>query len=195
MGRTSRPDLAVFNELNDSERASGVKTPWKLRYELIKEHFPIAERIDWRKAFQDLDLYGRLIRDILENDQKANAKGPRSGFNQEEARARFRQFAGDDYTQLPFVEAFRILAGPRSIRHLQYKLNMKRNSVWKLKAGIKEPDLYTIEQVAKAFNKDPSYFVEYRVAVILGALGDQMSMAPEMTVDLYRRIQRKSVSK
>lgn len=194
MARTSRPELAVFIELNDEEKRTKVKTPWKVRYELIKEHFPVAERIDWRKAFQDLDLYGRLIRDILEDDQKAVPKGQRTPFDIDQAKARFRQFAGDDYTLLPFDQAFDNLCGNRSFRHLMSKLDMPRMSVWRLKAGVKEPDLYTIEQVAKAFDKDPSYFLEYRIATILGALGDQMDMAPEMTVDLYRRIHRKKVA-
>lgn len=194
MARTSRPELAVFIELNQLEKSTGHKTPWKDRYALIVHHFPMAERIDWRKAFRDLDLYGRLLRDILENDQKTEARpGPRPSFDHGLARDRLRQFAGDDFTQLPFVQAFRVLAGNRSIRHLETKLDMTRGVVWKLKAGLKEPDLYTMERVAKAFHKDPSYFVEYRIAYIMGALGDQMEQAPEMTVDLYRRLQRKQV--
>lgn len=195
MPRSSRPELADFNELNAKEKVSGIKTPWSERYALIKQYFPASVVYDWRKAFQNQDdpIYARIIRDILENDQKGDGKGPRPPFDPEKARARLRQFSGDDYTALPFVDAFRNLAGQRSIRHLQHKLDMSRGTVWKLKQGLKEPDLWTLERVADAFHKHPSYFVEYRIYYILGALGDQMDMAPEMTVDLYRRLQRKKV--
>lgn len=199
MARTPRPELAVFHELNAKEKATGIKTPWKDRYALIREYFPVAVRFDWRKAFQDYDdpLYGRIIRDILEHDQKALNK-ERQPFDPDQAKARLRQLSGDDYTSLPFVEAFGVLAGKRSIRHIQTKfencgLDVSRGTVWKLKNGLKEPDLYTLEKIAEAFNKHPSYFVEYRIYYILGALGDQMDMAPELTVDLYRRLQRKKV--
>lgn len=195
MARVPRPEVQAFIQINKEEKAAGKKMPWKDRYALILEHFPIADRLDWKEALRDVDLYGRVLKDILRMDQ-ANEEwagpGPRPVLDQQRARERLRQFMGDDYSYLPFREAFDVLAGDRSIRHLANKIGFGAHNTWNLKNGHKEPDLYTLEVIAKAFNKDPSYFVEYRIAYVLGALGDQMSTNPEMTVDLYRKLRGKN---
>lgn len=193
MARTStRPELQPFIELNEKEKREGKKTPWKERYALIKTHFPIVAQIDWRKAFiADDDLYGRVWRDILRVDQanEVNAgQGPRPALDPQRARERLRQLMGNDYSHLPFDEAFSVLAGDRSIRNLARKIGMSVSATWNLKNGHKEPDLYDLELIAKSFGKEPSYFLEYRMAYIIGAMADQMMLAPEMTVDMYREL-------
>lgn len=191
---TSRPELQPFIELNEKEKAAGKKLPWKERYSIIREHFPVVDQIDWVKAFKDTDLYGRLWRDILRVDQanEENAgQGPRPALDPARARERLRQLMGEDYSYLPFQESFTILAGDRSVRHLASKVGLGRHLTWNLKNGISEPDLYTMEIVARAFGKDPSYFLEYRIAFVIGAMASRMEQAPEMTVDMYRELRMK----
>lgn len=188
---TQRRELEPFNELNEKEKSAGKKMPWKERYEVIRAHFPVVDQIDWMKAFQDTDLYGRLWRDILRVDQvnEANAgQGPRPALDPKRARERLRQLMGEDYTYLPFQESFTILAGNRSVRHLASKAGLGKHFVWNLKNGVTQPDLYTLEVIAKAFGKDPSYFLEYRIAYVIGAMASRMEKAPEMTVDMYREL-------
>lgn len=194
MGRTVRAELQPFIELNAQEKAEGIKIPWKERYGLICAHFPSAERLDWRLAFKDIDVWGRVIYDMLWQDQKEewDGKGPRPSFDLQRGREKLRQWMGNDYAYGPFIEAFGTLAADRSYRHLASKLGMSAHYVWKLKNGTSTPDLYTLEKIARAFRKDPSYFREYRIAYVLGAIGDQMDMAPEISVDLYRKINRRA---
>lgn len=174
-------DLEKFQKLG--------KIPWEDRLALIHKEFPNSSQLDWARAFGDIDLLGRVLRDILKTDQsKPGRSGPRPALDRKQAESRLRQFLGADYTLLEFRDAFRVLADGRSHRHLATKIGLDRNLVQKLLAGKKDPDLPTIESIAQAFGKDPSYFLEYRVNYILGALGKQMYNAPEITVDLYKRI-------
>ncbi len=179
-----RPELVPFIELNAEEKALGEKMPWK-RDLLIHKQFPSVARLNWRQALsQDDTLWGKLLKDLL--DPKIIA-----GEDQRRTKERLRQMTGNDYSHLPFTDAFRTLAGSRSIRHLATKLKLGQHIIFDLKSGAKQPDIKMLEQIARGFGKDPSYFVEYRISYILGALGDQMESAPEMSVDLYRKIRKK----
>ena len=193
MTRTARAELLPFIELNEREKAQGFKVPWSERYALICEHFPTADKLDWNQAFNDVEVFGRLIYDILWQDQKEewDGKGLRPVFSQPRARQRLTQYLGNDYSYVPFTQAFSTLAGTRSIRHLASKVGVSPHFAWNLKKGVSQPDLHTIEKIAKAFKKDPSYFLEYRISYILGALGAQMDLLPEVTVDIYRKISRR----
>lgn len=192
MGRTVRADLRPFIELNEQEKLQGTKVDWAARYALICAHFPTAERLDWREAFKDTDVWGRVVYDMLEQDQKAewDGKGKRPPFDLARGKEKLRQWMGNDYSFEPFTPAFRTLVGNRSYRHIASKLGVSPHYAWKLKNGTSQPDLYTMERIAIAFKKHPSYFLEYRISYVLGALGDQMDQAPEMSVDLYRQISR-----
>lgn len=178
MPKVVREEIKPFIELNAKEKAEGKKVPWAERYALIKEAFPSVERLSWKRALADPQVWVKLVKDLAGKDEKSRA----------EVRTRVRQLMGDDYTQLPFRESFEALAGNRSIRHLATKTGLGPKHIFNLKHGYKEPDLYLLEQIAKAFNKHPSYFLEYRILIILGAVADQMEMAPEISVDLYRRL-------
>lgn len=192
MPRPVKAELQPFIELNKQEKSQGAKIPWKDRYALICSHFPAAERLDWRAAFRDEGVWGRLVYDLLVHDQKAewDGKGPRPPFDPKRARERLNQWMGNDYSYVEFEQTFNTLVGERSLRHIASKMGVSAHFVWKLKNGTASPDLYTLERIAKAFKKDPSYFLEYRIAYVLGALGDQMDLAPEISVDLYRRVRR-----
>jgi hypothetical protein len=158
---------------------------------MIGEKFPSTVEMDWSRAFQnDIELFGRVLRDILKVDQTVPGRsGPRPVLNKAEATGRLRQFMGVDYSELPFQESFRALAHGKSIRNIAAFTGLDRNLVHKLLNG-KAPDLYTMEVVATSFKKDPSYFLEYRVAYILGALQGRLEASPEMSVDIYRKFQK-----
>lgn len=188
MPRAIRPELVDFIELNANEKAKG-KKPGKImspeRIALIHKHFPQATKINWRIALQDPDLWGRFLKDLSK---------PASGETMEQALERLRRLTGNDYSYEPFPVAFRSLAGSRSVRHLATKLGLNPQMVWRLKTGKMEPDLRLIEKIAKGFGKEPAYFAEWRIAYVLGALGDQLERSPETSVDLYKKLRRRHAS-
>ena len=190
MPRVPRPELAPFLELNEQEKVQGKKTPWKERYALIQEHFPRAVRYDWRTSLRDTDLWARIWRDIYEADLRAGDGGLVE--DNKKSRERLRQLMGADFSLEPFNVAFKALIGSRSVRHVATKCGLTPNMVFRLQQGERKVDLDIIEKVAKGFGKDPSYFMEYRIAYVMGALGDQLEMLPEASVDLYRKLQKKA---
>lgn len=169
------------------------KTPWSERVKLISEQFPRAAQLDWHEAFNDIELYGRIVRDILKLDQSTPGRsGPRPVLDRKLAEQRLKQLHRVDFSEEYFVEAFKNLSHGRSHRSLAAKIGMDRNMVQKLLAGTREPDIQMMEQIALAFKKEPSYFMEYRLAFVLGALEERMLLSPEITVDLYKKLRPRS---
>lgn len=182
------PRLAVFVELNAKGKK---KAPWQERVALVNEVFPSFVRLDWHKAFaQDVELWGEFIEDILKLDQaEPGRSGPRPNLDRGPALARLREYMGDDYSEQPFPDALLVLAGSNnSVRAIAYKTGLLRSFVHRLLVGERVVDMVTVERIAKAYKKDPGYFLEYRVACVLAALGDRLVISPETTVGLYRRL-------
>lgn len=164
------------------------RVPMSIRIERTKEVFPTVVTLEWYQAFsEDIELFGRIIRDIIKAEQTQKGRsGPRPPIDRVEGMKRLRQYMGVDYSELPFIEAFRILTRGKSGRLVATEVGLDRNMVRRLMAGERQPDMWTLEQIAKTYGKKPSYFMEYRLAYIFGALETRMS--PELTVDLYRKL-------
>lgn len=181
-------DLSAFQDLK------GKKIPWAKRLELIHQEFPSTVKMDWSRAFSaDIELYGRVLRDILKVDQtQPGRSGPRPVLDKGIAMERLRQLRREDYSQLEFREAFMVLKGDLSHRGLEARTGLNRNMVQKLLSGQREPDMFVMEQIATAFKKSPAYFLEYRTAYVLGALAERLASSPELSVDLFHRINPRS---
>lgn len=174
-------DLTVFEGLP--------KMSWGERKQLISEQFPSVDQLDWVEAFNDVELFGRLLRDILKFDQSEPGRsGPRPVLDRKVAEKRLRQFMRIDHSELPFKDSLAALAGNRSIRHLATNTGIHRNTIQRLLAGTKEPTIPLMEQIAKGMGKEPSYFLEYRIAYILAAMESRMMSSPEIVGDLYNRL-------
>lgn len=114
--------------------------------------------------------------------------GPRPSLDVHEATRRMQQLLGQDYTLLAFPDALRILAGERSIRSLANKVKLDRSTVYRLLNGKIEPDPFWMRQVAAAFGKHPSYFLEWRMLYITAALMRRLEYSPETSVKLFREL-------
>lgn len=179
----ARPDLSVFHSK---------KMPWSERLKLINATFPTTVQLDWKKLFDaDTGLLGDLVNDIIKADQAVPGRpGKRAAVEPAIAKKRLRVMMGEDYSHDPFPVAFRLLAGDRSIRNIASKVALDRNLVYRLLKGDMEADAYMMETISKAFGRDPSYFVEYRVAWIVGLLAMRLEGAPEASVHFYRKLKR-----
>lgn len=158
----------------------------------IKDRFPSIEKLDWDRAFAaDIDLWGRVLRDIVKVGQDNTGKpGPRAPLSQKDAAADLRFLMNDEHTMLPLREIVPILSQGMSIRELAEATGLNRNVVHRLMTGVNEPDANEIEHFAKAFRKDPSFFTEYRILYVLSALEAHMSKYPESSVSAYIKAQR-----
>lgn len=179
--------LAFFDELNE-----GPRVPWPERKKMIVQFFPSVERLDWAEAFrQDPALMGRIINDILKLDAAEPGKpGKRPGLEQDDAEARLATLFGGRYSDLPFAQAFRAVAGERSIRHIASSTGLNRNTVHRLLNGDQQPDEFEIEAIARAFRVEPSYFAEYRLAYIVGFLYSRLAQNPDATVLFFKKLRQ-----
>jgi hypothetical protein len=179
-----------FEKLNKSDKATKKKAPWSERKRLLSEYFPEVVTTDFRRLFsQDVNLMGKLVNDILKADPSdSNRPGKRPSLSTKEASERFQKVFGNDYTILPFHEAFTLLKGPRSIRHLARNVGLDKAMVHDLLRGNIEPRMEIIEKVAAGLNKHPSYFVEYRVGYILGVMNERLYNTPESSVVVYKKL-------
>lgn len=184
MADVATKDFSEFHELTRQKAA------WDVRAAKIRERFPSITQLNWNAAFaRDIDLFARVVRDILKLEQAQPGRpGPRPSLDVKDATRRLQQFFGRDYTIEPFPEAFRVLAKDRSIRHLAAKTGLNRNTIHRLLAGSQEPDAFEMDQVANAFGKHASYFLEYRILYIAGAMLARLEWSPETTVGLYREL-------
>ena len=179
-------DLAVFEQRS----VKGKRMSWDDRRKLIKVHFPAVDVLDWKRAFDnDIDMFAWVIRDILKADNaEPSRSGPKPAVDLKTGAARLRQLMGEDYSDLPFGDAFRILAGPRSLSALAAKTGISRSQVRRLLTRECRPTPWEMGQVAKAFKKEPGYFLEYRNEVILTALAEKLFGNSEVSVKFYRQL-------
>lgn len=177
-------DLSPFIEINRT------KISWDERVQLIQKQFPSVVKTDWYKIFNsDPVILGRLINDILKVDQATPGKpGKRPAIDVGLAEERLRQLMGEDYTVLPFHEAFRVLIAERSIRHVATKTGLNKDLVHRLLQGSTTPTGDMMQIVARAFNKEPGFFYEYRIAYIFGVMMYKLDSSPESTVSFYKRL-------
>lgn len=181
-------DLARFEEINEAE----VKVPWQQRMTLIQDVFPSTAYLDWKKLFdQDPGILGDLVNDIIKADQAEPGRpGKRAAVEPGVAKDRLRMMMGEDYALDPFPEAFKRLVGGRSLRHVAAKTNLHRNTVMRYLQGKLLPNVEQLEAIAEAFGKDPSYFLEYRIAWITALVKWRLQSQPESTVLFYRKIRK-----
>lgn len=181
---TENLDLGIFDR----------EMSWDERYALIVKMFPSVVNLDWNKAFKtDPGLFGRVMNDILKADQAVPGRpGKRPALDMEEAKRKWREIIGDDsvdFSMLPFHRAFQNLVSDKySIRHLARKCNLDKSMIHNLLRGDKDPTPEIMERVATGFKIHPSYFVEYRVAYVLGVLFYKLTSMPESSVVFYNKI-------
>ena len=179
--------LAAFRDENGNPK----KMPKAERDQLIAEQFPSTQNLDWGAALSnDTDLFARIIRDIIKLDQRSPGKaGPRpNSLDYDKGLGTFRQLMGQDYSNLPFQEAFMLLCNGMSIRQIARKTHISTTEVMRLRKGEREATEYDMRRIADGFNKHPSFFVEYRRRYIIDHLSDQLLKEPESTIAYYNKI-------
>lgn len=176
--------MDAFDEMN------AVKTAWGDRSKVIKDLYPSTALLDWYEVFyQDPVILGRIVNDIIKLDQSRSGKpGKRPSLDEEGASDRLRKLRDDDHTTLPFVDAFRLLMADRSVRAMAAKVDIDKSFVHRLMKGDADPTLEIMEKISKAFNKHPSYFVEYRIGYVLAMIDHKLMQSPETSVVLYNKL-------
>lgn len=179
------------DRLEPFQEANQRKMPWDQRAELIHKQFPSVAKLDWYKVFrEDPSLLGRLINDILKIDAAQPGKpGKRPAVVSGDGHNRLRQIMGEDFTSMPFTDAFKMLVGDRSIRAVAAKTGLDRNVIHRLLNGG-SPTAYQMEHIARGFKKEPGFFAEYRLSYIFAILSHKLESVPDSTVGFYQRMKQ-----
>lgn len=166
------------------------KMPWRERYQLIVSVFPSVENLDWNEVFRaDPAILGRIVNDIIKQEQaRPGTPGKRPALDPEVASQRIRELSGEDYSLLPFEQAFNNLKGDRSVRHVASMVGLDKSMVHKLLTGKTHPTMEQMEKIAAGFKKQPGYFHEYRVAYVLSMMFALMDDGPESAIVQYRKL-------
>lgn len=179
----------MATDLGSFEQATKDKVAWDRRAAMILDQFSSVDKLRWRKAFEsDIDLFARLVKDILKLDQAQPGRpGPRPALDYKQGVARLRQYLGQDYAMDEFPVALKGLANGRSIRSVARKTGLSKNHIHRLLTGELAADAYAMSEIAAAFDKHPSFFLEWRAMWIANALVHHVVDHPEASIALYRR--------
>lgn len=191
-GPNEDPRITTLKNVNEVDKQRGKKTPWEERYKVIREQFPSIASLDWSKVFSaDPVVFGKIINDIIKADTSTPGKaGKRPSLDSDVADAGWTRLRDEDYALEPFVQVFNKMKEHRSVSTLANKTGLNRSYVFKLLKGDAQPSVYDMQQIAKAFGKMPSFFMEYRVAYLCSLIVTQMDKHPEASIVYYTKTQK-----
>jgi transcriptional regulator with XRE-family HTH domain len=182
-------NLSPFVEDNERWRNQRRRIPWEERVKLIDEQFPGARDADWNVILRDPDILGRLLKDILKVDQiEPGRAGPRPNLNYERGMQTWREMTGQDYCELPFVQAVRLITKGQAVRVIARKTHMTKTRVDRLVRGIDRPSADDLRAIAAAYGKKPAFFAEYRAEFVTAAIVARLADEPEMTIAIYSKL-------
>lgn len=182
-----RPDLSVFDADNKRWKRKNRRVSLDERRELVEDRFPCV-KLDGEEIFARDDVLFAVLRSIYTIGEVTG----RSELSWEDAIRVHRELGGDEYTELPFGQAFERLAKARqnSMSAVARKTGIPKTKVFRLMREQDKPEVHEIVTVASAYNKLPEYFLEYRVEYIVATVTSRlMQMAPETTYGIFRKVQ------
>lgn len=140
----------------------------------LKEKFPQAENIDWSDVIRkNPAVLENLVSGIVKTE------GTRRKVDRRDANRRMDAIYDIDHSEKPFKESFGILCSKESIRKTAAKIEVSPAHVYNLKEGKAEPTLEVMEKIAFAYNRNPSYFLEYRIHHVLESISCFLMKNPE----------------
>lgn len=186
-----RRDLSAFDDDNSHWRTLKKRVPWDDRLKLIEHEFPGALKADFNVILRDNDVFARVLKDILKVDQiEPGRAGPRPNLDYDRGMQTWREMTGQDFSERPFTEAFKLLTRNDSFAVVARKAHISKPRVHRLWHGLIPPTVEDLRYIAAAYGKKPAFFAEYRSEFIIAAVAARLSSETEMTIALYRKLVR-----
>ncbi|RTK94019.1 XRE family transcriptional regulator [Candidatus Saccharibacteria bacterium] len=154
---------------------------WDKKLKYIRGKYPDVNSIDWASIIAGEPGILRAI--------AGNVAG--SNYNKKHGISDATQLLGTEFSELNFVDALNILWGDRSISDMVAKTNISHNKIYNMKRGLREPTFKDMEAIAKAFGKDPAFFLEYRIAKILASIDRYLTSSPETATHWFSLLSSK----
>lgn len=165
------------------------KVPWEVKYKRIVKQYPEVHEVSWSKALrEENDIFARLLGDVLKSEGRGSKPGKRPQLDRAEALTRLAKLSGEDFSDTDFHTTFRNLTAGRSLSNIANKTGLGRSYVQRLINGTADPSFETMERIARAFKKNPSYFIEYRIATVIVIIDDMLTESPETATSWYLKL-------
>lgn len=199
-----------FIELNELHKNEKRRVPWDERVKMMRDEYPSIGTINWYDVMSEppgvsldaTDEYGyqiaepsdlmvSLLRGIFRIDQigETRSVGVRP-LDWDKGQQTRNELMGRQFCELPFYRAFKLLMKEESLAIAAGKTSISRTRVYRLVVGDAKPTADEMRSVAKAYNKKPSYFVEYRKEYILAAVAERLEDSPELVEHVYKALIR-----
>jgi transcriptional regulator with XRE-family HTH domain len=167
------------------------KIPWEDKYKRIISQYPEVVDVNWSSVMrQDSDVFARLLGDVLKSGSRGSKPGKRPSLDRGEALDRLAKVADEDFSEFDFQDTFRHLSQGLSVRGISAKTGLGKSYVQRLLQGQADPSFATMEQIAKAFKKHPSFFIEYRIAKTLVVIDSLLRDSPETATSWYLKFSK-----
>jgi transcriptional regulator with XRE-family HTH domain len=159
-------------------------TKWDKKIHRLREEFPEIRNINWSEI---LNSEPEVFRSLAGDVAKSSAPKKEKASNSTGAQG-LAQLTNVDYSELGFLDALDVLWGDRSISDMVFKTGISRQLIYNMKRGLREPTFEEMEQIARAFGKDPSFFLEYRIGKALAAIDVFLQRSPETATAWYLKV-------
>ena len=161
------------------------KQAWEENFKKIKEEFPSVGEISWSHAIsQDSSAFASVLGDIIKAEGKRSRPGKRPSLSRPAAEEELSRLLGDNHSDLDFTRTFKALTHGRSVRGIANKVGIGQTTVHALLHG-KSPSFEQMEKIAVAYKKDPSFFLEYRIAYVLLTIDQFLADSPETATNWF----------
>lgn len=87
----------------------------------------------------------------------------------------------------PLTKTLPRLMNEMSVRELAKRVRVSNTMMQRVLNGEYEPDLDQLRRIAAVVNVPPTYFLEYRVSMVVAAMHNVMAENPNVATALYRR--------
>ena len=167
------------------------KIPWEEKHRRILAQYPEVNDVNWSTLLRnDSDIFARLLGDVLKSGSRGSKPGKRPALGRREALERLAKVGDEDFSEFGFTETFTYLAGEASVRGVAAKTGLGKSDVQRLLQGDAEPSYAVMEQIAEAYRKHPSFFLEYRIAHTLVVIDEFLHSSPETATSWYLKFEK-----
>lgn len=131
------------------------------------------------------DVMHNLLADFI---KQAHAQPGRIGQRPmpKEEQVDFEGLVYGEQNELPLIEVLPKLI-TTSERAFCQRIHMSRRTFGRMMQGQHDPDVNEIRTIAKALKKPPTFFVEYRKAMVVSAFLNLIEDRPGIATTLYRQ--------
>lgn len=94
----------------------------------------------------------------------------------------------EQYSTKPFPQALRVLMGRQSQRTFSRKVPCHQTTLSRLLSGELDPDLETMECLARAAGTHPSWFAEWRAQAVASVIRSVLERDPQLSIRVIREV-------